>query len=409
MNSMIPFNLRKILSLSILLLGLQLSLKAQPAINQFYTGISLAEKGSWEQALEAFKSALQDGAEAAKVYQQIGSIYLHQQQAEKALEAFRQVGSESSYEQALCYALLNQPEQMLESLRVNLKSSHPTPYYLIQKESAFQAYKSTALWLEFWSVNQYTSTTTNLNEAHYLISQQKYDDAIQVLNPLVEKRAMQAEAYFLRGQSYLWLGEFRFAAEDFKDASSLKPKNDEYLYFMSLARMKQGVLSKAAVAIEEAIRLNAYNPEYLYLKAQIDYKSDKLEQASQSIQTYCTYFNHQEKALVLKARILLAMKQLDSALEIAQQLIQQKQGGDEPWFIRGSIFQDKGLYLQAIEDYGMAIDINPKDPLTWMNRGNCYLLVNESEKACKDFNKALQLGYKDAYLTIREYCSGTTF
>jgi tetratricopeptide (TPR) repeat protein len=405
--------IRKIILLMCILLTTGNFSFSQQSLSNYFKGLAAIETNQLDEAKICFENALQDGVKPSLIHTRLGEIYFDLKDFSAALKEFIEAEktdpTSNAYNIARCYASLNNPASATESIHANLKSAHPVPYFQIQKEPAFQTLKSSLQWSQLWSQNQYSPSEANLNEAYYLVETRQFDDAIALINSILEKRPKFAEAIFLRGQAFLQLKEFAFASEDFSTASGLKPANDAYHFQEALARTGNNQYKKAVKCIEKAIEINPYNPDYIYTKSLILFKDDKLDEASEGIKYYAGFFGYQEKAKLLLAKVLVEQNNLDQALEISRVLIQDKQGGDEAYFIRGMIYQLKNLYPQAIDDYGMALDINPKDPLCYLNRGNCYLQIQAPEKACEDFNKALQLGYKNAYLLIREYCSSTTF
>ena len=61
-------------------------------------------------------------------------------------------------------------------------------------------------------------------------------------------------------------------------------------------------------------------------------------------------------------------------------------------------------YEKAIDDFSMALDLNPKIAQTYLSRGIARLNTNDSEGACRDFNKSFSLGNRAAYEWIQKNC-----
>jgi tetratricopeptide (TPR) repeat protein len=61
-------------------------------------------------------------------------------------------------------------------------------------------------------------------------------------------------------------------------------------------------------------------------------------------------------------------------------------------------------YQEAILMYDKSIALNPKDALTYYNRGIAKLNISETKNACIDFKKALELGYKKSEEVIEKFC-----
>ena len=67
---------------------------------------------------------------------------------------------------------------------------------------------------------------------------------------------------------------------------------------------------------------------------------------------------------------------------------------------RGNAYEGKGKQDLALEDYSMAIEINPDDADAYFYRGFTYELKQNSEAAIKDYDKAIELNpnHAEAYV-----------
>jgi len=81
---------------------------------------------------------------------------------------------------------------------------------------------------------------------------------------------------------------------------------------------------------------------------------------------------------------------LDRARAIFQTLIKAKP--DESWFhcALGSIYQKEKHYAQALQQYNIALQLNPKDLPSLVNRGEIFLKVGKREEGVRDLMTAIK-------------------
>ena len=61
-------------------------------------------------------------------------------------------------------------------------------------------------------------------------------------------------------------------------------------------------------------------------------------------------------------------------------------------------------YKEAIADFSEVINIDPANADACLGRGSCYFQLNETGKACKDWEKAFGLGKQEAGVLLRQHC-----
>jgi tetratricopeptide (TPR) repeat protein len=66
------------------------------------------------------------------------------------------------------------------------------------------------------------------------------------------------------------------------------------------------------------------------------------------------------------------------------------------YFNRGLAYQGQQRIDSALDDYTVAIRLNPTDAASYANRGNCYEAKGQNALAVADYNQALILSPKDA-------------
>ncbi len=74
------------------------------------------------------------------------------------------------------------------------------------------------------------------------------------------------------------------------------------------------------------------------------------------------------------------------------------------WFGKGWCQQELNHYQSAIDSYSKVITANSNNPLAFFYRGQNSLSLQDSAKACSDFESAMQLGYSRAHSYFTFYC-----
>jgi tetratricopeptide (TPR) repeat protein len=62
-------------------------------------------------------------------------------------------------------------------------------------------------------------------------------------------------------------------------------------------------------------------------------------------------------------------------------------------------------YSKAIKDFTKAIKLKPDYAEAYYNRGVTYRILDDVKKSCNDWNKAKELGFKEAEILIEKYCN----
>ena len=65
---------------------------------------------------------------------------------------------------------------------------------------------------------------------------------------------------------------------------------------------------------------------------------------------------------------------------------------DQPYYYRGILKYNEKDYQGALSDYTKAIENNPGFADAYCNRGNLFQSLNKMEEACADWQKAYDLG-----------------
>lgn len=173
----------------------------------------------------------------------------------------------------------------------------------------------------------------------------------------------------VEGDRYFTNGDYAMAIEAYNDYLDGSPKHIKSLYNRGRSYEELGEFGKA---------LDDY-------KAVLDI-DNKHVQANLSVGVDAFRNNDPERALYFFGQSVSASPENYKAL-----------------VLRGRAFHKLGNFTSAMKDFNSALQINGEGGDAYFYRG-IILLNSNKKKACVDFQKASNLGIKDARKALEKYC-----
>jgi tetratricopeptide (TPR) repeat protein len=215
-------------------------------------------------------------------------------------------------------------------------------------------------------VSQGTTTASQwLERGNQLWRLRRYSEAIQAFEAAIKQKPKFIHlAYYGKGLALYWSGKYPEAITAFEQAVKSQPDFVPAWDTLSTVYRQSNQLDKALAAINQAIQLqpnnpNLYNEKYVVLSDLKRYK-----EAAAAI----------NKAIELSPRAAFYNN-------------------------RGVVRNELGDKQGAIDDYNLAIKINPNDALAYYNRGNVRDELGDKPGAIDDYNLAIKINpnYAEAY------------
>ena len=174
---------------------------------------------------------------------------------------------------------------------------------------------------------------------------------------------------------YLNLADMYFKNNDFKNAISEAEKCIKIIDTNDLTEIQ--LLSETYdIAGKASNELEHFDSAIFYLKKAIEYNHNNYSAYRAISYSYVRTSKYTE-----------AIKAATKAIEEDS-----LNSGRAVYCNRGICFNAIGQYDLALKDYNKAIEIAPKTPEYFLNRGTLYMEMNEKDKAFSDFKKAELLG-----------------
>lgn len=116
-------------------------------------------------------------------------------------------------------------------------------------------------------------------EGLQLYNQGKYKEAISFFDTYLEDYDKDANAFYNRGRSYEELGDLEKAADSFKQAVMLEPKNEHFKMSLGICQFKQENYSYTIGNMEQVLKENERNVEAHIIMGRAYSEMGKVEEA----------------------------------------------------------------------------------------------------------------------------------
>lgn len=219
----------------------------------------------------------------------------------------------------------------------------------------------------------------------------KYHDAIDILNVLLKSDSTAYEAFFLRGVAKYNLDDLLGAEQDFTTALQRNPVFTIAYQYRAITRSMLGNYDDALKDFEDAINLRPDIPGPLYSRGVTYLLNQQFEKA---VEDFTNFIKHEDKvadAYINRGTAYLYMKDTTRAYEDYNKAIATNRDYAMGYDRRGSLYMAQKKYPEALADFNMAIEKDSADIGAYFNRAVVYANTNKLIEALTDFDKVLTL------------------
>ncbi len=74
------------------------------------------------------------------------------------------------------------------------------------------------------------------------------------------------------------------------------------------------------------------------------------------------------------------------------------------YYNRGTLLGMQNKYIEALDDLNKSIELDPNNGNAYVNRGLAYFYLKQMNSACRDWQKASDMGIEKATEAVEQYC-----
>jgi tetratricopeptide (TPR) repeat protein len=142
----------------------------------------------------------------------------------------------------------------------------------------------------------------------------------------------------------------------------------------------------------------------LLWEAQLNQIAGDYDDAREALDFYSKLFPQKQEATLMQITLLKDSGKPLSALRMVNQLMRNDKVDAALYKLRGELYLETKSYEYAVKDFGMALDLTPRDASLWLKKGNARWLNGDAQGACNDWQWAKHYGSRDAIKKLLEHC-----
>ncbi|MGQ9619941.1 MAG: tetratricopeptide repeat protein [Bacteroidales bacterium] len=402
---------KRITMKKILITGVSMVIAVQMAgqqpIDYLLKARALIESGKNNEAIHLLSDAISKGDDS-RYFVFRGDAYTAAGRYEDAVKDYNYANmvepSSGDYGLARIYAFSGNASKSLGYLESCLKSKYKRSEKEIMLDPAFTRIENSPLWRQFWKTDRYSIPETKIQEIEFYISAGKKNDAREIASKLIKEYPSGNESVYAKA-----LVDFSF--QHYQEVISAMSKllvseknNTDYLILLAKSQLASGNAAGAAYTYTKIVDAGTLNPELFLRRAECFIKTGEYNRAAKDIDRYLDLYPDSKEALRMAGKTAVEAGDNLKAISFFTRNIE-LDPGDPVCFINraDSYFTGKSWEL-AVNDYSMALDIKPDIPEAWLNKGIALINLGNTDDACFNFRKALSLGNKKASPLISRYC-----
>ncbi len=210
-----------------------------------------------------------------------------------------------------------------------------------------------------------------------------FEEAVKTFDELL-KKVQDYASYYYRGMSYLAIGEYDKAQNDFTMSIALKSDNADAYNGRALAFGYLDNVGASMLDFNKAIQLDPKFAEAYANRATAYIAQKKFDLAEKDLRKTLNLRGDHKPAQLNLARLIYSKGQFENAIKEFDKCVKIGLDLPEVYLKRGKSFYALKKFQKAAEDFTKAIKLEPRDPQLYIARANTYEKLGKKDLAEKD-------------------------
>lgn len=219
----------------------------------------------------------------------------------------------------------------------------------------------------------------------------KYREAIDILNVLIRQDERNFDAHFLRGIAKYNMDDLLGADADFTTAVELNPVFTGAFYYRAITRTRLGNYDDALNDFQQAIELRPDLPDPYYSRGVTRLLNQQFEEAIADFNKYIRYEKRHISAYLNRGTSYLYLKDTANAYENFNLAIRTNREEPESYNRRGTLYMAEERYEEARADFDMAVQCDSNYIPGLFNRALVHNYLHRPMESLRDFDRVIEL------------------
>jgi len=277
-------------------------------------------------------------------------------------------------------------------------------------------------------IEKFGEITYNSVKAILLSTLGKHNDALGLIDKIIEENPRSNSLYFKKAEVYYNMENYKKSLEVIEKAIKLNPNKYNLFIHKADTLFRMDRYDDALIACDKALELNPKSPRAYHTKSQILFSMEKYSTALELIDKAIVLAPQDSRFYFFKGQVLKGLKKVkesieqmekalklnpenlemfnkiayelayldakEKALSVAKQLIKRAPLEGDYYDTYGEILLIFKEYEEALQKFDMALELEPEGEFiyeTYVKMGECYKELEDYEKALKFLEKGMNL------------------